>query len=130
MDPIKVGIIGYGFSTKCFHLPFILALHERFTVVAFFQRTQAPEDPKAVQPGSHCSVDHPEAKHYRVATEFFADPEIEVVIVCSKTDTHAEYAERALLAGKHVVVEKPFTRTTQEADRIISLADEKGLILT
>ncbi|KAK5326710.1 hypothetical protein LTR93_003573 [Exophiala xenobiotica] len=130
MDPIKVGIIGYGFSTKCFHLPFILALRERFTVVAFFQRTQAPEDPKAVQPGSHCSVDHPEAKHYRVATEFFADPEIEVVIVCSKTDTHAEYAERALLAGKHVVVEKPFTRTTQEADRIISLADEKGLILT
>ncbi|KAL6245129.1 hypothetical protein RBB50_007904 [Rhinocladiella similis] len=130
MTPIKVGVIGYGFSAKCFHLPFIQALPDRFKVTAFFQRAEAPNDPKTAEQGSHCTVDHPDAKHYRTADEFFADPDVEVVIVCSKTDTHAEYAEKALLAGKHAVVEKPFTRTTVEADRIISVAREKGLILT
>ncbi|KAK6373825.1 hypothetical protein LTS17_007794 [Exophiala oligosperma] len=101
MNLIKVGIIGYGFSTKCFHLPFILALPDRFKVTAFFQRSEAPGDPRSAKRGTHCTVDHPEAKHYRTADEFFADPDVQVVIVCSKTDTHAEYAEKALLAGKH-----------------------------
>lgn len=101
MTPIKVGVIGYGFSAKCFHLPFIQALPDRFKVTAFFQRAEAPNDPKTAEQGSHCTVDHPDAKHYRTADEFFADPDVEVVIVCSKTDTHAEYAEKALLAGKH-----------------------------
>ncbi|KAI1626689.1 oxidoreductase [Exophiala viscosa] len=129
MDPMKVGIIGYGFSVKCFHLPFIQSLSE-YKVVAFFQRAEAPKDPKSAESGSHCTVDHPEAKHYRTADEFFADKDVEVVIVCSKQDTHAEYAEKALLTGKHAVVEKAFTRTTEEADHLIKLAKEKGLILT
>lgn len=157
MPPVRVGLIGYGFSVKCFHLPFINA-HPDYRVAAFFQRAEAPKDPKSAQPGSHCTVDYPDAKHHRTADEFFGDKDIDVVIVCSKTDTHAPYAEKALLAGKHgmsmsmihrteserdadgsligclnretAVVEKPFTRTAEEADRIISLAKEKGLILT
>jgi predicted dehydrogenase len=98
--PVRLGLIGYGFSVKCFHLPFILA-NPGVQVGAFFQRAEAPKDPKSAQPGSHCTVDYPSAKHYRTAPEFFADPDIDVVVVCSKTDTHAEYAEKALLAGKH-----------------------------
>ncbi|KIX10507.1 uncharacterized protein Z518_01590 [Rhinocladiella mackenziei CBS 650.93] len=129
MESTRVGIIGYGFSAKCFHLPFILSVPE-FQVVAFFQRAEKPQDPTSAKPGSHCTVNHPNAKHYQAADEFFADSDIDLVIVCSHTDTHALFAEKALLAGKHVVVEKPFTRTTEEADRIISLAKEKGLILT
>ncbi|OAL24368.1 hypothetical protein AYO22_05744 [Fonsecaea multimorphosa] len=130
MEPIRLGIIGFGFSTKCFHLPFINALPDDFKVVAFFQRTEAPKDPKSAETGSHCTVDYPDTKHYRNADEFFADKDIDVVIVCSKQDTHAEYAEKALNAGKHVVVEKPFTRTTEEADHLISLAEKSGKILT
>ncbi|EXJ72011.1 uncharacterized protein A1O5_04514 [Cladophialophora psammophila CBS 110553] len=129
MEPIRLGLIGYGFSAKCFHLPFINACPD-FKVVAFFQRTEAPTEPKGAEPGSHCTVDYPDAKHYRTADDFFADKDIDVVIVCSKQDTHAEYAEKALNAGKHVVVEKPFTRTTEEADHLISLAKDKGKILT
>ncbi len=72
----------------------------------------------------------PRAKRYRTAEEFFDDGEIEVVVVCSRDDTHAEFAERALRAGKHVVVEKPFARSVEEADRVIALAKEKGLLLT
>jgi predicted dehydrogenase len=72
-----------------------------------------------------------------------------LVIVCSHHDTHAEFAERALEAGKHgsssscsrssmwisadvtkVVVEKPFTISTEEADRVIAAQKKSGKILT
>jgi len=129
MDPVRVGVIGYGFSAKCFHLPFITAAPD-CRLVAILQRADAPKDPKSAEPGSHCTVDYPTAKHHQTADEFFADRDIEVVIVCTKQDTHVSYAEQAFNSGKHAVVEKPFTRTTEEADRLISLAKEKGLILT
>jgi len=124
MAPFNVGLIGYGFSTKCFHLPFILP-NPNLAVYAFLQRAAPPADPATTKPGSHCTIDHPQARHYQKPADFFSDPDLDIVIVCSHTDTHALFAEQALEAGKHVVVEKPFTRTTAEADRIISLAKEK-----
>ncbi|KAH6619321.1 hypothetical protein B0J18DRAFT_400272 [Chaetomium sp. MPI-SDFR-AT-0129] len=130
MAPIKVGIVGYGFSTKCFHLPFILPNAE-LQVYAFLQRAAAPspDDPSIPTPRwGHCTIDFPQAKHYRTTDEFYADKNIELVIVC--TGTHEEFVEKAILAGKHVVVEKPFVNTSVEADRLIALAKEKGVILT
>ncbi|KAK1757825.1 hypothetical protein QBC47DRAFT_377055 [Echria macrotheca] len=127
MAPIKVGFIGYGGSTKSFHLPFVLP-NPDLHVYAFLQRAAAPENPSEAKPYSHCTIDFPDAKHYRTADEFFADEAIELVIVC--THQHAEFVEKALVAGKHVVVEKPFVNTTAEADRLIALAKEKGKILT
>ncbi|KAK0656899.1 oxidoreductase [Cercophora newfieldiana] len=127
--PIKVGIVGYGLSTKCFHLPFILP-NTDLEVHAFLQRATPPSDPS--QPPTkrwgHCTVDFPEAKHYRTPEDFFADGEIELVVVC--THSHEQFVEQALRAGKHVVVEKPFVNTSAEADRLIALAKEKGKILT
>jgi len=93
--PIKVGIIGYGFSTKCFHLPFILPNPE-LVVYAFLQRAAGPGDAKR---WGHCTVDFPDAKHYRTADDFFADNDIELVVIC--THNHYEFVERALNAGKH-----------------------------
>ncbi|KAL2255655.1 hypothetical protein VTK26DRAFT_2938 [Humicola hyalothermophila] len=129
-DPIKVGIVGYGFATKCFHLPHILPNPE-LEVYAFLQRAAPPLDPSQEPPRwGHCTVDFPRAKHYRTADDFFADAAIELVVVCTGGNTHGEFAERALRAGKHVVVEKPFVATSAEADRLIALAKEKGRILT
>jgi predicted dehydrogenase len=100
MAPINVGFIGYGFSTKCFHLPFILP-NPDLKVYAFLQRAAAPAPTSNPEKGKHCTIDYPSAKHYRTADTFFADKEIELVIVCSQHDSHAEFAERALDAGKH-----------------------------
>lgn len=100
MAPIKVGLMGYGFSTKCFHLPFILP-NPDYKVVAFLQRAEAPDDKSNVEPGKHCTVDHPEAKHYRTAENFFKDDDMELVIVCTSSDTHYEFGMQALEAGKH-----------------------------
>ncbi|KAK3696325.1 hypothetical protein LTR37_018061 [Vermiconidia calcicola] len=129
MAPIKVGLMGYGSSTKYFHLPFILP-NPDLDVVAFLQRAEAPEDKSNVEPGKHCTVDHPKAKHYRTAEDFFADDEIELVIVCTSSAMHFEFGKQALLAGKHVVIEKPFTVTTAEADKLIALSKEKNKTLT
>lgn len=100
MTPINVGLMGYGFATKSFHLPFILP-NPDLSVYAFLQRAEAPPKGTQVESGKHCTVDHPNAKHYRTSEDFFADPKIDLVIVCTHHDTHAEFAEKALLAGKH-----------------------------
>ena len=151
--PVKLGIIGYGFSTKVFHLPFIVP-NPDLQVHAFLQRepslllkpapsrpSRADEDedmglspsqtsPQRTRRASLSTDVFPRAKRHRTAEEFFSDNEIEVVVVCSRDDTHAEFAERALRSGKHVVVEKPFARSVEEADRVIALAKEKGLLVT
>ncbi|KAK0751632.1 oxidoreductase [Schizothecium vesticola] len=127
-QPIKVGIVGYGFSTQCFHLPFILP-NPDFELHAFLQRAAPPSEDGDKKPRwGHCTVDFPDAKHHRTPETFFADDAIELVIIL--THSHEEFVERALLAGKHVVVEKPFVNTSAEADRLIALAKEKGVILT
>ncbi|KAG4435161.1 hypothetical protein IFR05_009361 [Cadophora sp. M221] len=93
-------------------------------------RAASPSPSSDVQPGKQCAVDYPDAKHYRTAEDFFADPAIEFVIVCTGHDTHAEFAEEALLARKHVAVEKPFTISTEEADCVIAASQKSGKILT
>ena len=98
MAPIKVGIVGYGFSTKCFHLPYILP-NPDLEVYAFLQRAAPPSDPAQAPRWGHCTIDFPQAKHYRTSDEFYADEQIELVVVC--TSSHEEFVEKALLAGKH-----------------------------
>lgn len=87
--PIKVGIVGNGFSTKSFHqLPFILP-NADLRVHAFLQRAPAPSsDPSSSRATGgdrwgHCTVDFPAARHYRTPEKFFADAEIELVVVCT-----------------------------------------------
>ena len=87
--PIKVGLMGYGSSTKLFHLPFILP-NPDLDVVAFLQRAEAPQDKSGVEPGKHCTVDYPEARHYRTKAEFLGDESIELVVVCTSSNTHFE----------------------------------------
>ena len=68
----------------------------------------------------------------RVFTDFdemLADPAIEMVYVASPNSIHFRQAKAALLAGKHVICEKPFAPTVAEADELIALAKEKGLML-
>ncbi len=99
-SPIKVGIIGYGASAKIFHIPWILP-NPDLEIVAILQRAAAPDDKTNAEPGKHCTIDHPKVKHYRNADDFFADSDIDLVIVCSSSATHYEFGEKALKAGKH-----------------------------
>jgi predicted dehydrogenase len=121
MAPIKVGLMGYGFSTKCFHLPFITP-NADLEVYAFLQRAEAPADKKGVE-----AVDYPNAKHYRTADEFFADSAIELVIVCTSSDNHAEFAEKAMRSGKHGKTARLTTHCILAADTLLPSRRRKAL---
>ncbi|MDU4959356.1 MAG: oxidoreductase [Sporomusaceae bacterium] len=118
MRKIHAGIIGYGLSGAVFHAPLLAALPE-FTIRGVVSST--PEKVKR---------DYPQAAAVPTVAALLADAEIELVVVASPNATHFDYARQALLAGKHVVVEKPFVNSVRQADELISLAAERGLQLS
>ncbi|PPQ77371.1 hypothetical protein CVT25_010953 [Psilocybe cyanescens] len=121
--PINTCVLGVGLSGLTFHVPFILALPDTFTLHSVLERNPAAEGGKVkerfgVTPKIHRSID-----------QVVADPEIELVIVGTPNNTHYAFAKAALNAGKHVLVDKPVTATFEEAKELGTLAKEKGLVL-
>lgn len=114
MQPINTAICSFGMSGWVFHAPFI-ARDPRFRLYAVWERSKnlAEEKYKGI-------------KTYRTLEEMLADDAVELVIVNTPNYTHFEYTKKALLAGKHVVVEKPFAVTVQEGEEIIGLAREQN----
>ncbi|KAJ5317671.1 hypothetical protein N7508_002179 [Penicillium antarcticum] len=113
----NVGIVGYGFSAKIFHIPFVNEVPE-LKLYAVVQRT-----PKA---GDDAEKDHPGVKSFRATEEMVQDPAIDIVIITTAPDSHFALSKLALEAGKHVVCEKPFTPTTQEADELVAIAKKNN----
>ena len=103
-------------SGKVFHAPF-LNFHPGFELVGSWERNQ-----KRIQD------DFPKAKSYSSFEDLLEDA-IDLVVVNTPVATHFEYTKKALLAGKHVLVEKAFTTTVAEAEELDTLAKEKGLKL-
>jgi len=117
----NVGVIGYGLSAKIFHIPFIND-SPHFTLYAIVQRT-----PKATD---DASKDWPDTKIYRSADDLIADKDIDVIVVTTAPDSHAALATQAMKAGKHVLVEKPFTPTSSEARELCKVAKDNNVLLT
>lgn len=67
---------------------------------------------------------------YASDVELIADPDVDVVCLCTPSGMHAEGAVRALQAGKHVIVEKPMEVTREAADRMIRAERESGRVLS
>ncbi len=114
---INTALVSFGMSGKVFHAPF-LATNSNFNLAGCWERST--KNIEAAYPG---------AKSYHSYEALLADASIDLVIVNSPNDTHFTYAKSALLAGKHVVVEKAFTVTAKEADELDELAKNKGLKL-
>ncbi|KAK2734890.1 hypothetical protein FQN55_002459 [Onygenales sp. PD_40] len=117
----NVGVIGYGFSAKIFHIPFITVVPE-LKLYAVVQRTPKEDD--------NAEKDHPGIKSYRSTEEMVKDPAVDVVVVTTTPETHHSLAKLALEAGKHVIVEKPFTPTSQEADELVALAKKQNRLIS
>lgn len=115
---IQAGIIGYGLSGSVFHVPILTSVPD------FSVRTVVSSNPDKVH------RDLPGTKVVGTVDELLADSELQVVIVTSPNTTHYQYAKQAIAAGKHVVVEKPFTVTSAEADELIELARQQDVLLT
>lgn len=114
---INTALVSFGMSGKVFHAPFI-STNPSFNLLGSWERSQ-----KNIQ-----SI-YPNAKSYESYEALLSDPAVDLVIVNSPNDTHYNYAKSALLAGKHVVVEKAFTVSSKEAEELDNLAKTKGLKL-
>lgn len=117
-QPIKVGLAGFGISATVFHAPFFATMPE-FELVAVLERTKNESQKK-----------YPFVKVVRTIEELVDDPTIDLIVITTPNETHFPYSRAALLAGKHVVVEKPFTNTSAEAKELVDLAALTGKVLS
>lgn len=118
MQLIKVGLCAFGMSGKVFHAPF-LKEHPGFSLAAIVERNR--EESKAK---------YPEAKIYTSVEEMLECEDLQIVVINTPVQTHFEYTKKALEAGKNVIVEKPFTVNSEEAETLVKLAKKKNLFLS
>jgi scyllo-inositol 2-dehydrogenase (NADP+) len=107
--PIVTGILAYGMSGRVFHAPFV-ATNPTFKFKAVVERNEK----KAAQR-------YPDVISYNSIDELINDDEIELVIVNTPNYMHFDNAKQALLAGKHVLIEKPAAATSAEVKELFEL---------
>ncbi|KAF5387690.1 hypothetical protein D9615_000258 [Tricholomella constricta] len=120
---INTCVLGVGLAGLTFHVPFILALPEVFTLHSVLERNPQSSGGKV---HDRFGVT---AKIHRTLEQVLEDIEIELVIVGTPNQTHYSFAKAALEAGKHVLVDKPVTATVEQAKELGDLARSKGLVL-
>lgn len=118
MIPIKTAISSYGMSGMVFHAP-ILHIHPGFEIVKIAERSYRGAKER-----------YPYVSIVKSFEELLEDAHIELVIVNTPDMSHFEYCRIALEAGKHVVVEKPFTMNAEEAGTLVALAKKQKKILS
>lgn len=114
---LTIAYIGNGKSTNRYHLPFSLR-NENIRV-------------KTVYSPRNNSVWEriPEVNYVNDLDKVLKDEEIQLVVVCTPLEYHYEYSKLVLDHGKHVLVEKPFTQTSEQAKELFSYAREKNLFI-
>ena len=115
---LKVGLIGYGYAGKTFHAPLIAA------VPALELAAVASSDAAKVH------ADWPGVTVLATPAELIARDDLDLVVIATPNDTHHPLARAALLAGRHVVVDKPFTVALDDARELVALACQHRRVLS
>jgi scyllo-inositol 2-dehydrogenase (NADP+) len=118
MKKIGVGLASYGMSGEVFHAP-LLSVHPGFEIVSILERTR-----------SRSRERYPEVQIVRDYHDLLGDDRIDLVVVNIPDRFHYEMAREALEQGKDVILEKPFVLDSREGDELISLAAERGCLLS
>ncbi len=118
MNKIQVGLAAFGMSGKVFQAP-ILTHHPGFRLSKIVERSK-----------NEVRNIYPDIASVASFDDLLADDNIELVVVNTPDSTHFEYAHKALEAGKHVVVEKPFTHTIGQGEDLLNLADKQNKMLS
>ncbi|MEI8059142.1 MAG: Gfo/Idh/MocA family oxidoreductase [Ferruginibacter sp.] len=118
MQIFKTALCSFGMSGWVFHAPF-LQLHPGFDLYAVWERST-----KAA------TLKYPGIKSFDTYDDLLNDTSIDLIVVNTPNYTHFEFAKKAFLANKHVIVEKPFCNTVAECLELIDLAKEKNKILS
>ncbi|MDG4657129.1 oxidoreductase [Ectobacillus antri] len=118
MKSIKTALVGYGFSGVTFHAPFLQAMDE-FDVIKVV--SSSPEKVKQ---------DFSEAEVVPQLEDALRDPNVELVVITTPNTLHYDMAKQSILAGKHVIIEKPMVVEPVEAEELIALAKVHGVMLS
>lgn len=116
---IKIGVIGYGYWGPNIVRNFSNQADAMVVAVCDL-------DPKAL---SRVKESYEGVKVTSNSDDIINSAEIDAVAIITPVSTHYQLAKKALLNGKHVFIEKPFTSSTQEAEELIELADRKNLVI-
>lgn len=116
MQPINIALAGAGFSSKVFHIPFFKQ-DPRFNIVKVYERS-----------GNNAAEWLPSTETVRDFASLLT-PEIDLVVITTPNQTHYQMVKEALLADKHVLVEKPLVASVTEAQELAALAKQQGKVL-
>ena len=114
---VRAGLTGYGLSGQVFHAPLFEAAGIDLTCVASSNAEKVHADFPGIT--VHPNYD-----------ALLADDKVDLVVLATPSELHAEQLIKALAAGKHVIAEKPFTTTVAEADAVIAAAKSANRIAT
>ena len=116
--PLHIGLVGFGLAGEVFHAPLIHA-NPNLRLTHIVQRS-----------GDRTRNKYPGVRLLRDVESLLGEPDVDLVVVATPNQSHFEIANRALQAGKHVVVDKPFTVSSREADILIALGRSTGRLLS
>ncbi|MBQ9632321.1 MAG: Gfo/Idh/MocA family oxidoreductase [Lachnospiraceae bacterium] len=118
MKKLTIGYYGNGKSTNRYHIPFLIRRQDKVRVKTIYARTLRDD------------WDRWENVRYTDdVEELLGDDEIDVVVVTTPPQAHFAIARQVIEAGRNIVLEKPFVHSTQEAEELFALAEEKGVML-
>jgi predicted dehydrogenase len=116
---VGIGVIGYGYWGPNLVRNFSQARGAQVIAVC----DQRPDQRALVEKV------YPSVRTYSDIDEMLRDPDVQAVAVATPVTSHFPLAMRALQAGKHVFVEKPFTSTVAEAEQLVAEAERRQLTL-
>lgn len=118
---LNVGLLGFGMAGRTFHAPFIT------NVPGLHLKKIKANRPESI---ALAKDRYPDAAIVSNDQDIFGDKTIDLVVIATANPTHFPLAKAALQAGKNVLVDKPFTVSSSEADELIALAKETGKVLS
>jgi scyllo-inositol 2-dehydrogenase (NADP+) len=118
MKCVRVGLIGFGFAGRVFQSNVIEAV-EGLELAAIVQRS-----------GGEAAAAFPRARILPSVDALLEDASIQLVVVATPNASHLPIARQCLLADRHVVIDKPFTLSSEEAAELIQLARERQRLLS
>ncbi len=129
---VRIGIVGIGFMGRIHYLASQRLTDAKVTAVCSRDAAKLAGDWRNTrgnfgpEPGQ---MDLSGVKKYADFGEMLADPDIDLIDICTVTDQHAPLAIQALKAGKHVLVEKAIALSTADADGMVAAAKNAGKLL-
>jgi len=129
---VRIGIVGIGFMGRIHYLAAQRLKGAKVAAVCSRDSAKLAGDWRNTrgnfgpEPGQ---VDLAGVKKFANVADLLADPDIDLIDICTVTDQHAPLALQALRAGKHVLVEKAIALSTADADAMVAAAKKAGKLL-